>query len=279
MAEKNVQIKQRNAANDGWDNLYPKTKGALVETAAGGTVEDHITDSTKHVTAAERTAWNAKQAALGFTPENAAKKGVANGYAGLGADGKIPNAQLPALAITDTFVVESQTAMLALTAEVGDVCVRTDLSKSFILRTAGAGTLDNWQELLTPPSGVSSVNGKTGAVTLTTTDVSEGTNKYYTDARVSANADVAAAKTHAGTAHAPANAQKNSDITKAEIEAKLTGTIGSHGHTATSITQDASNRFVSDTEKAAWNSKQKVIAVSATEPTGTVAGELFFEVI
>ena len=31
-------------------------------------------------------------------------------------------------------------------------------------------------------------------------------------------------------AHAPSNAQKNSDITKAEIEAKLTGTITSHDH-------------------------------------------------
>lgn len=37
-----------------------------------------------------------KQNALGFTPENAASKGLANGYAGLGADGKVPTAQLPA---------------------------------------------------------------------------------------------------------------------------------------------------------------------------------------
>ncbi len=39
-----------------------------------------------------------------------------------------------------------------------------------------------------------------------------------------------AAKTHADSAHAPSDAQKNSDITKAEIEAKLTGTITSHTH-------------------------------------------------
>ena len=36
---------------------------------------------------------------------------------------------------------------------------------------------------------------------------------------------------HSQVAHAPSNAQKNSDITKAEIEAKLTGTIASHKHT------------------------------------------------
>lgn len=35
---------------------------------------------------------------------------------------------------------------------------------------------------------------------------------------------------HSQVAHAPSNAQKNSDITKAEIEAKLTGVITSHTH-------------------------------------------------
>jgi hypothetical protein len=40
----------------------------------------------------------------------------------------------------------------------------------------------------------------------------------------------AAIQTHILAAHAPANAQKNSDITKAEIEAKLTGEISSHTH-------------------------------------------------
>lgn len=42
-----------------------------------------------------------------------------------------------------------------------------------------------------------------------------------------ANANI---QTHVASAHAPANAQKNSDITKAEIEAKLTGEISSHTH-------------------------------------------------
>ena len=38
------------------------------------------------------------------------------------------------------------------------------------------------------------------------------------------------AYTHSQSAHAPSNAQKNSDITKAEIEAKLTGNVASHTH-------------------------------------------------
>ncbi len=40
------------------------------------------------------------------------------------------------------------------------------------------------------------------------------------------------AVTHASSTHAPSTAQKNSDITKAEIEAKLTGSLTSHTHDA-----------------------------------------------
>lgn len=65
--------------------------------------------------------------------------------------GKIQNSHLPALAITDTYVVGSQAAMLALSAaETGDVAVRTDLNKSFILKGASYSTLADWQELLAP---------------------------------------------------------------------------------------------------------------------------------
>ena len=46
-------------------------------------------------------------------------------------------------------------------------------------------------------------------------------------------AEYDAAYAHSQEAHAPANAQKNSDITKAEIEAKLIGTITSHDHSGT----------------------------------------------
>ena len=38
---------------------------------------------------------------------------------------------------------------------------------------------------------------------------------------------------HVTSAHAPSNAQKNSDITKEEIEAKLIGEISTHTHSGT----------------------------------------------
>jgi hypothetical protein len=42
---------------------------------------------------------------------------------------------------------------------------------------------------------------------------------------------------HAISTHAPSNAQKNNDITKAEIEAKLIGEISSHTHAYDGITE------------------------------------------
>lgn len=62
--------------------------------------------------------------------------------------GKIPVAQLPAIAITDTFPASSQEAMLSLNAQAGDVAIRSDVSKSFILMQAPASVLSNWKELL-----------------------------------------------------------------------------------------------------------------------------------
>ena len=84
----------------------------------------------------------------------------------LNGSGKLADSVIPSIAITDTFVVATEAAMLALTAEVGDVAIRTDLSKSFILQTSPASVVANWKELKTPTDAVSSVNGQTGAVVL-----------------------------------------------------------------------------------------------------------------
>lgn len=74
------------------------------------------------------------------------------------------------LTITDTSVVATQAAMLALVAQVGDVAIRSDLNRSYILRAEPATVLANWSELLTPTDTVLSVAGKVGAVTLTPAD-------------------------------------------------------------------------------------------------------------
>jgi hypothetical protein len=97
----------------------------------------------------------------------------ANNIPILNAQGKLDVSIIPNLAITDTYVVTSQAAMLALSAaEQGDVAVRTDTGASFILATAPFSTLANWVLLATPSAGsVVSVNGQTGVVSLTKSDV------------------------------------------------------------------------------------------------------------
>jgi hypothetical protein len=105
------------------------------------------------------------------------QKGVANGIAELDGNGLVPTHHLPALAISETFVVASQAAMLALTAQIGDVAVRTDVNKSFILTATPASTLGNWQELLTPTDAVLSVDGSTGAVSLSGTYLNRTTGQ------------------------------------------------------------------------------------------------------
>ena len=84
--------------------------------------------------------------------------------------GTLPTSVLPPLAINDTFTAASQAAMLALTAQRGDVAIRTDIGRSFILATDSPGTLADWKQL-TAGGDVSSVAGRTGAVVLTKTDV------------------------------------------------------------------------------------------------------------
>lgn len=103
----------------------------------------------------------------------------------LGNDGKLDTAILPALAITDTFTASSKADMLKLTAQTGDVCVISSGGDkgSYILTKDDPTVAGNWQLLTPPADAVTSVNGKTGVVTLTTSDVHEGAGLYWTQAR------------------------------------------------------------------------------------------------
>ena len=129
---------------------------ALISDVASGTNADLVT-----------------QASTTGKPLNTAIKALASAaadmvtYAKLGV---IPTSSLPPLVINDTFPVASQAAMLALTAQRGDVAIRSDQGKSYILSTDSPSTLADWLELLSP-GAISSVAGRTGTVVLTKTDV------------------------------------------------------------------------------------------------------------
>lgn len=122
----------------------------------------------------------------------ASQKGQPNGLATLDSGGKIPSDQIPPVAMTQTHVVASQAAMLALTAQEGDVAIRTDIDRSYIHNGGTTGTMSDWYELAVNDEVVRTVNGKTGTVTLSTSDIGEGSNLYYTEARVTSNPTVAA---------------------------------------------------------------------------------------
>ncbi|MDP4184066.1 MAG: hypothetical protein Q8862_02755 [Bacteroidota bacterium] len=97
--------------------------------------------------------------------------GVASGVASLDASGKLTASQMPAISTSTVATVGSETEMLALTGSVGSTAVRTDESKTYILKATPATTLSNWVELLSPTSAVQSVAGRVGAVTLSSADV------------------------------------------------------------------------------------------------------------
>jgi hypothetical protein len=162
---KKYTIKQRlpnESGNTVLQPLYPKTTASqiVVETDLNFATDDQI----------------AQIDGLTSTYIPLTQKGQANGVATLDANAKIPSNQLPALAVTETHVVASEAEMLALTAQTGDVAVRTDIKENFILKQEPASTLANWIMLETPTDVVTSVNGQLGAVTveLEKTDTNSG---------------------------------------------------------------------------------------------------------
>ena len=108
--------------------------------------------------------------------------------------------------------VSANTSVAANTSKVG---ITTEQSNAIVANTAKVGiTTQQASDITTNNAKISfdstssaklagieagaevntvdSVNGQVGAVTLSTSNVSEGTNLYYTDARVTANSSVAA---------------------------------------------------------------------------------------
>ena len=61
----------------------------------------------------------------------------------LDSNGKLADSVIPAVAITDTYIVHNKTAMLALNAQKGDIAIRSDLNKSFVLQATPASTAAN----------------------------------------------------------------------------------------------------------------------------------------
>ncbi|MBE1471374.1 hypothetical protein [Kibdelosporangium phytohabitans] len=108
--------------------------------------------------------------ALGAKADTAVLAAVAisGSYADL--TGTVPTAALPPLAVNETSVVASQAAMLALPAQRGDMAIRTDTGRTYVLAADNPATLANWKEVLAAGQ-VQSVAGQSGVVVLSRADV------------------------------------------------------------------------------------------------------------
>jgi hypothetical protein len=145
------------------NNLQQRTPAQVKEDLGLNNV-NNTSDLEKPVSTATQTALNDKI--------SKSEKAANNGVATLDANGKIPSNQIPAISFASVNVVSSQAAMLALAnPQVGSTVIRTDENRSYVLAATPGSDLSNWKEILTPGSGVQSVNGQTGIVSLTKSDL------------------------------------------------------------------------------------------------------------
>jgi hypothetical protein len=143
--------------------------------------------------------WNADHTIIGLGTAAEKDVGVANGVASLDSGGKVPVSELPAavlgaLSYQGTWNASTNTPTLASGVGVKGYY--------YVVSVAGSTNLDGvtdwkvgdwavyngtaWQKVDNTDQ-VTSVNGQTGTVVLTTTDIAEGTNEYFTTARARAS--------------------------------------------------------------------------------------------
>lgn len=119
-----------------------------------------------------------------YGSEQAANRGVPNGYVPLDGNGKINPSYLGSMNSVDVFTPVDFDAMLLLSsAKPGDTAFVQDSEKTY--RLVGLPSSDplNWKEQ-NSAAGVISINGLTGAVSMSSDHLPEGTiNKYFTKAR------------------------------------------------------------------------------------------------
>lgn len=132
-------------------------------------------------TAAEaRSALELGSAALSSTTDFATPASLSAGLASKAdlVGGVVPTSQIPAIAISEYLgAVASQSAMLALSGQRGDWCIRTDSGSAgaWILAGEPSSTLANWVQIPMPAVPVQSVNGQAGTVILGPGDIGAAT--------------------------------------------------------------------------------------------------------
>lgn len=89
--------------------------------------------------------------------------------------GIIPTSQIPSISKIDFLgSVSTQGAMLALTGQGGDWCIRTDLGQTWVITGSDPTSLSSWTSMPLGTSPVQTVNGQVGTVVLGKTDIGLG---------------------------------------------------------------------------------------------------------
>ena len=134
------------------------------------------------------------------------------------------------------------------------------------IATTGLTATKNYH-ILTTKQAVSIEQGGTGATTAAAalTNLGAAPASHGTHVSDTNLTQWNAAYSHSTSTHAPSNAQKNSDITKAEIEAKLTGTITSHNHNGVYVTNNDLSTAIA---QLTLQSLSNVTIAKNTLPTG-----------
>ena len=141
----------------------------------------------------------------------------------------------------------------------------------------------------TGPQGPTGANGKDGLTTSVTIGSTKYTHSngnitlpaYPTLSSLGAEPKNANIQSHIASTHAPSDAQKNSDITKAEIEAKLTGDITTHNHNTNYYTKSQSNsEFIGWTRgsinvNTCYDAKLQMVSSGSNVPSGSNYGVVF----
>lgn len=151
---------------------FTGTVGGIDKSMVGLGNVDNTSDANKPVSTATQTALNLKQNSIGFTPENAANKGVAGGYASLDGAGLVPSTQLPSY--VDDVLEYANLAGFPMSGETGKIYVDISTNKTY----RWSGTV----YVYITSGAVDSVAGKTGVVTLVKSDVGLGNVDNTSDA-------------------------------------------------------------------------------------------------
>ena len=105
-----------------------------------------------------KTAIAGKQPLIGFTPENASKKGAANGYASLDSGGKVPSAQLPSF--VDDVIEAASLAGLPATGVTGVIYVTRDTNLTY--RWSGSAYVEISKSLALGETSATAYRGDRG---------------------------------------------------------------------------------------------------------------------